>query len=271
MVRMKLGWCFAAMLLAAAWMGSVPVAVRAEEEAKPAAKSEKSEKAPAGEAKAGKAEAAHQEAKAESPAEDKGDHKGTGEAEGKGDSHEKGHAHADPHDLAHANGGKKISDPDEIKGDSTVATFVIFLLLLAILTKFAWKPIAHGLEAREKGIEDKIEQARVAAEKATEQLKEYEARLTAATQEAQQIVGEARKTAESQKEKILAEAQALAQREREKAVADITTAKNLALREIAEKSVDTAIGLARNIIRREVRPGDHEQLIKDALKQFPNN
>ena len=142
---------------------------------------------------------------------------------------------------------------------------------MAILTKFAWKPIAHGLEAREKGILDKIEQARLAAEKATEQLQQYEAKLASATQEAQQIVGEARKTAETQKDKILADAQALAQREREKAVADITTAKNQALREIAEKSVDTAIGLARNIIRREVRPGDHEQLIQDALKQFPNN
>lgn len=260
MVHLKLGWCFAAMLLAAALIGSGQLAVRAEEKAEPAANSEKSEGAPAG------------EAKAESPAEEKAHHnKGSGEAEGKGDGHEKGHAHGDPHDLAHANGGRKINDPDEIKGDSTVATFVIFLLLLAVLTKFAWKPIAHGLEAREKGIEDKIEQARLAAEKATEQLREYEARLASATQEAQQIVGEARKTAETAKEQILSEAQALAQREREKAVADITAAKNQALREIAEKSVDTAIGLARNIIRREVRPGDHEQLIQDALKQFPNN
>ncbi|HEX5033834.1 MAG TPA: F0F1 ATP synthase subunit B, partial [bacterium] len=174
-------------------------------------------------------------------------------------------------DLSHANATPGLSDPTAFKSDAAIFTFVIFLVLLAILTKFAWKPIAHGLEAREKGIEDKIEQARIAAEKATEQLREYEARLASATQEAQQIVGEARKTAEGAKEKILADAQALAQREREKAVADISAAKNQALREIAEKSVDTAIGLARNIIRREVRPGDHEQLIQDALKQFPNN
>ncbi|MBC7853616.1 MAG: F0F1 ATP synthase subunit B [Pirellulaceae bacterium] len=186
------------------------------------------------------------------------------------ESHAKEH-HGDPTDLTHANPSRAIANPDELKGDAAIATFVIFLLLMAILTKFAWTPIAHGLEAREKGILDKIEQARLAAEKATAQLHEYEARLAAATQEAQQIVGEARKTAETAKEKILSEAQALAQREREKAVADITVAKNQALREIAEKSVDTAIGLARNIIRREVRPGDHDQLIQDALKQFPNN
>jgi F-type H+-transporting ATPase subunit b len=258
MVRVKLVWCFAALLMAVAVLGNgAAVPAFAEEEAKPAVKGEKAkavEHETKAESKAGEKE---------SPAEEKGHAK---EEHGKG-----AHGHDDPYDNTHANSGKKINDPDEIKGDSTIATFVIFLLVLAILTKFAWKPIAHGLEAREKGIEDKIEQARLAAEKATEQLKEYEARLAAATQEAQQIVGEARKTAETAKEKILADAQALAQREREKAVADITVAKNQALREIAEKSVDTAIGLARNIIRREVRPGDHEQLIQDALKQFPNN
>ena len=189
--------------------------------------------------------------------------------DGKAEAHESGHH--DPYDRNHANASRSIASPDEFKADAAIATLVIFLLLMAVLTKVAWKPIAHGLEAREKGILDKIEQARLAAEKATEQLQQYEAKLAAATQEAQQIVGEARKTAETAKEKILADAQALAQREREKAVADISTAKNQALREIAEKSVDTAIGLARNIIRREVRPGDHEQLIQDALKQFPNN
>lgn len=240
MVRLKLVWCLAALLLAVvAFGGSAATTARAEAEAKSSA-----------------AETEHAKA--------------AGEVEGKTAPHP-GDVHEDPYDNNHANSSKKINDPDEIKGDSTIATFVIFLLVLAILTKFAWKPIAHGLEAREKGIEAKIEQARLAAEKATEQLREYELRLAAATQEAQQIVGEARKTAETAKEKILGEAQALAQREREKAVADITVAKNQALREIAEKSVDTAIGLARNIIRREVRPGDHEQLIQDALKQFPNN
>lgn len=210
----------------------------------------KAESAPA-EGKEGKAEPGHEAKAGEKP-------------------HEPGH-HEDPTNLAHANATPGLESPTSIQTDQAIFTFAIFLVLLAILTKFAWKPIAHGLEAREKGIEDKIEQARIAAEKATEQLKEYEARLAAASQEAQQMVAEARKTAETQKEKILSEAQSLAQREREKAVADITTAKNLALREIAEKSVDTAIGLARNIIRREVRPGDHEQLIQDALKQFPNN
>ena len=185
-------------------------------------------------------------------------------------SHGGGEHHEDPYDLSHANATKSLTDPSAFKADAAIFTFVIFLFLLAILVKFAWKPIAHGLELREKGIADKIEQARIAAEQATAQLAQYEARLAAATAEAQQIVAQARQDADAAGQKLIAEAQAAAAKERERAVADIGAAKNQALQEIAERSVDTAVTLARNIIRREVRPADHEQLIQDALKQFPS-
>ena len=180
-----------------------------------------------------------------------------------------GEEHHDPHDLSHANASHDLTAPQAIKSDAAIFTVVIFLLLLLILIKFAWKPIAHGLELREKGIADKIEQARLAAEQATAQLQQYEAKLAAATAEAQQIVAQARQDAEAAGQKLIAEAQSAAAKERERAVADIGAAKNQALQEIAERSVDTAVTLARNIIRREVRPADHEQLIQDALKQFP--
>jgi F-type H+-transporting ATPase subunit b len=144
----------------------------------------------------------------------------------------------------------------------------VFLLLLAILFKFAWGPISRGLAQREETIARQIEEARLASEKAAHQLQEYETRLAAATEEARQIVGQSRKDAETAKDKIMAEARELAQKERERAVADITSAKNQALAEIAQKSVNTAVKLAGNIIRREVKPQDHEQLIGEALGQF---
>ncbi len=196
---------------------------------------------------------------------------GHGEKESKG---EKGHAkeeHHDPHDLSHANASPSLTDPSALQADAAIYSFIIFLLLMGILVKFAWGPISRGLEARERGIADKIEQARIAAEQATAQLQQYEAKLAAATVEAQQLVAKARQDADAAGQNILAEAQAAAAKERERAVADIGAAKNQALREIAERSVDTAVSLARNIIRREVRPGDHEQLIQEALKQFPAN
>ena len=180
---------------------------------------------------------------------------------------DKAHDH-DETNLTEGNASAALPKPDDVRFDMSIFTFVVFLLLLAILYKFAWGPIARGLEHREETIARQIEEARLASEKAAHQLQEYEARLAAATEEARQIVGQSRKDAETAKDKILAEARELAQKERERAVADITSAKNQALAEIAQKSVNTAVSLAGSIIRREVKPQDHEQLIGEALGQF---
>ena len=128
----------------------------------------------------------------------------------------------------------------------------------------------QGVEKREQAIADKIEEARVSAEKAAEQLRSYEARLATATEEANKIVGQARRDAEAAKDRILAEAQQLSQRERERAIEDIHAAKNVALREIAQQSVNAAVSLAGRIVHREVKAQDHAQLIREALEQFPS-
>jgi F-type H+-transporting ATPase subunit b len=188
-----------------------------------------------------------------------------GKAHAEGDGHE--HAH-DPTNLAEGNASSQLGAAQELRFDLAIATFVVFILLLVILTKFAWGPISRALDQREETISRQIEEARLAAEKATHQLKEYEAKLAAATDEARQIVGQSRKDAEVAKEKIMVEARELAAKERERAVAEITSAKNQALAEIAQKSVETAVTLAGKIIRREVKPQDHEALIGDALGQF---
>jgi F-type H+-transporting ATPase subunit b len=183
--------------------------------------------------------------------------------------HEGGdHGHHDPHELSHGNASAQLKAAQELRFDLGIATFIVFLLLLAILAKFAWGPIAAGLDKREETIARQIAEAKQAAATASKQLQEYERKLAAATEEARSIVTQARTDAASAKESLLAEAQAAATRERERAVADIAAAKNEALREIADLSVNTAVSLAGKIIRREVKPEDHDRLIADSLQQF---
>ena len=85
------------------------------------------------------------------------------------------------------------------------------------------------------------------------------------------MMAQARRDSETLKEKLVAEAQAAGQRERERAVEDIKAAKNAALQEIAQKSVDSAVSLAGLILRKEVRPQDHAQLIRESLEKFPSS
>ncbi len=189
-------------------------------------------------------------------------------ASGQEASHGKGHH--DERDLAHQNASRKIADPSEWKSDLAISTLVVFVCLLALLSKFAWRPVMDGLEAREAAIAAKIEEAKRSAEKAAEQLRQYEARLAAATEEARGILDQARRDAESAKERIVAEAQDVAQRERQRAIDDITAAKNVALQEMTQKSVDLAILLAGRLIRKQLRPEDHAQLIREMVNQFPS-
>src|SRR5688572_15287754 len=66
------------------------------------------------------------------------------------------------------------TDPISWDADLALWTFVMFLVLLAVLSKFAWKPIAQALEERERAIESNIAKAEGAAAEARGMLSEYE-------------------------------------------------------------------------------------------------
>ena len=184
---------------------------------------------------------------------------------------ETGDAHGHDTDLSHGNATANLNSPAEIKFDLAIATFVVFALLFALLAKFAWGPISQGLDKREQHIATMIADAERNAKDTQMRLQELEARLAAQAEEARQVLSAARREGEIVKEKLVGEAQAAAQAEKDRALDDIRAAKNAALREIAQKSVNTAVDLAKNLIHREVNAGDHAQLIKDSLAQFGNN
>lgn len=192
-----------------------------------------------------------------------------GAAGAKGEDHAD-HAGHDEHALEHGDASPALASPADLRFDLSIYTLIVFLILLAVLYKFAWAPIAAGLEKREQTIAKQIADAEHASAMAAKQLQEYERKLAAATEEARAIVTQARQDAITAKDKIVAEAQSAASKERDRAVAEIASAKNQALREIAQQSVSTAISLASNIIRREVKPEDHDKLIADSLSKFSN-
>lgn len=190
-----------------------------------------------------------------------------------GDAHTEhagGAGHHDPHDLSHQNAGPQIEDPSQWKADLALATFIVFICLLILLGKFAWGPLMKGLEERERKIAANIEEARRSAEMAAAQLRQYEAKLAAATDEAREILNQARRDADAARERILTEAQALAQRERQRAVEDIQAAKNAALQEMTQKSVDLAVSMAGRLVKRQLNPQDHAQLMREMIEKLPS-
>jgi len=152
--------------------------------------------------------------------------------------------------------------------DLAFFTLLIFIGLMLVLAKFAWKPIIAGLNEREKSIADNIDSAQSANEKAQAQLKAYDEKLAGASSEAAALMAEARADATAAKEKILADAASEAQRTKEQALAAIEAAKSAAVRDLAESSVDSAVSLAGNIVGRSLNKDDHSKLIKEAVERF---
>ena len=173
-------------------------------------------------------------------------------------------------DPTHANATPDLANPLELRTDFAIFSLLVFLALLAVLYALAWKPLMKGLDLRERLISGQVEEARAASEQAASKLKEYEAKLSEAAVQAQDMVVQAKRDAEHVAERIKTEAQSNAERLLDRARSEIETAKQSALSELSLKSTDIAFGLARKVIGRELKTSDHEQLIKDALGRLPS-
>jgi len=183
---------------------------------------------------------------------------------------EVGHAVGEAHGGSHGHVGAAgvSNDPSEFKSDLAIYSFVIFLLLLAILNKFAWGPISTGLEKREHRIAEHIAAAERSHEEAKAMLAEYERKLAAAHDEVRAILDEARRDAEHTHREILEKAKAEAAAEAARAKHDVETARDQALKQLVETSANLAVDLAGQILKTKLSPADHSQLIADAVAKF---
>jgi F-type H+-transporting ATPase subunit b len=179
-----------------------------------------------------------------------------------------GGAHAD---IGAGDAGANLESPAEFRSDLAIYTFVVFLLLVAILGALAWPKISTALLEREKRIEANIAAAEAKHEDAKRLLAEHEARLASAAAEVKALLDEARRDAEGTKAEIIAEAQKAAKAERDRAVRDIEIAADHALKNMAETSANLAVDLAGKVIRESINPAKQQELVRTALARLNAN
>ncbi len=181
------------------------------------------------------------------------------------------HGHGDGH---HAEIGhnvpagytqKDFESPAWFQTDLAVWSFATFLLLLALLTKFAWKPIMEGLDKREQGIADSIAATQAANDDARRLLASYERRLAEAADEVRGMLDEARRDADATRQAIVAEARKAAEDEKNRARQEIGLAKDDALAQIAEKAGDLAVQVAGKFLSAKLGPDDQARLVRDSV------
>jgi F-type H+-transporting ATPase subunit b len=155
-----------------------------------------------------------------------------------------------------------------IQQDLAIWTAVVFLCLLAVLWKFAWKPITQGLDKREGNIADQIAQAEAANQRAKELLAEHQRKLAAAGDEVRGILDQGRREAAQLGRELMDKAKQQAKAEQERALRQIDAAADAATNDLADRGAALAVELAGKIVRAELSPRDHAQLIEQAIAGF---
>jgi len=152
-----------------------------------------------------------------------------------------------------------------------VWTIVTFILLLAILRKFAWKPMLEALTRREEGIRSSIERAENAKQEAEHILEENRKQLARADEESRHILNESRSLAEKLKNEIVEKANQQARVMVEQARQEIGRDKDIAITQLRGEVADLAVKAAEKILGETLDGSKHKKIIDDILKGLPKN
>jgi F-type H+-transporting ATPase subunit b len=144
---------------------------------------------------------------------------------------------------------------------------VNFLILVAILNKFLYKPVLGMLDARKQDIKNRLDEADNARNEAMQVKDEYTREMQNARQEAQEIIIKATKLAEDSKTGILQDARAESEKVLKKAQEEIRLEKEKAKAELRNEVASLAVLAAGRVLERTIKPEDHEQMISQFVQE----
>jgi F-type H+-transporting ATPase subunit b len=159
----------------------------------------------------------------------------------------------------------------DLRPGLSIWTALTFLLLLVVLSKFAWGPIVKMLDERERTIRDAIEQAKKERAEAERMLAEQKASLAAAQREAAALAQSSKQEVEA----LRADLTARARKEADDLVAaarkQIQEEKAKALGELRGQVADLAIDAARRLIQSSLDEKAQRALVEEYISQLPTD
>ncbi|PLR96628.1 F0F1 ATP synthase subunit B [Bacillus sp. T33-2] len=152
-------------------------------------------------------------------------------------------------------------------GGDILFQLIIFIVLLALLKKFAWGPLMGIMKEREEHIANEIDAAEKSRAEAHKLLEEQRELLKQGRQEAQGLIENARKQGDVQRDEIIALARTEAERIKEAAKLEIEQQKEQAVAAIREQVASLSVLIASKVIEKELSAADQEKLINEYIQE----
>ena len=148
-----------------------------------------------------------------------------------------------------------------------VTHIISFLVLLAILRLFLYKPIVNMLDQRSQRIRESLEAAERAQEESAQSQEEVQAQLEAARAEGQQLIASAREVANRFREEETAKVRQEIDAERARAEANIQRERDAAIEQLRSEFADLAITAAERVVERSLDEQAHQDIIDRVLEE----
>jgi F-type H+-transporting ATPase subunit b len=160
-------------------------------------------------------------------------------------------------------------NPVEPKPGLALWTVIVFVLLLSVLTRFAWKPLLAALHSREQHLEHVLLETERARNESEANLAEHRKLMARAGDEVRGILDKARQEAQATADQLIKQAQAEAELAKQRAQRDIGQARDQALAEIWEKTAGMAVAIAGKVLTKELNETEHRRLLDVAINELP--
>lgn len=142
---------------------------------------------------------------------------------------------------------------------------VLFIGLVLLLRKFAWKPILDAVEKRETGIEDALKSAEIAKLEMQNLQADNQKLLQEARMERESMLKDAREIKNKMIEEAKSDAQDQANKIIEQAQAAIESEKKAAIAELKTQVANLSIEIAEKVMREELSSSDKQLKLVESM------
>ncbi|MDF2773198.1 MAG: synthase subunit b [Geminicoccaceae bacterium] len=149
-------------------------------------------------------------------------------------------------------------------------TLLIFIVLLVILSRFAFKPLTAAVEARERKLEEAIKAAQDDRDKAATYLDEQRQAVETARADAQRMLADARSTGEKLRAEMLEQTKHQQHELLERARAEIDNERKRAIADLRREAVELALAGASKVIERNLDDQTNRKLVESFLATVPS-
>jgi F-type H+-transporting ATPase subunit b len=156
----------------------------------------------------------------------------------------------------------------EVRLGLMVWTIVCFGITFFVLKRYAFGFIQKAIDERRERIHRSIEEAEKARTEARRLLEEHRALIGQARGQAEQILAEARKVAESMTRRVKEETEADRQRRLEETKRQIEAETQRALEQIRTEVAELTLIATTKVTGKVLEDADHKRLIDEAIRDL---